>query len=270
MAKELTDILKAAAQVRDETASQQNTATRVGGVLTDLAQFVGEAVFAAGMTAKTTAAGVSLLIKYYDADGQPYTNARIILRELTTSPLTSAIFVCLFCFSISTLPLPRYVTPRAARLLRQNNQKKYIVMINYQVIPRRHLQSGKKYYYAQIAKVQPFGIDAIIEVISVRTTIASADVKAVLDALQNVTLRLVSEGQSLRLGDLGSFRPTLTSKGKDEPEQVKASDIKSVRVRFTRGAWLSKNLVPAYCQFRRTDANGYATASTPVETVGEA
>ena len=143
-------------------------------------------------------------------------------------------------------------------------------MINYQVIPRRHLQSGKKYYYAQIAKVQPFGIDAIIEVISVRTTLASADVKAVLDALQNVTLRLVSEGQSLRLGDLGSFRPTLTSKGKDEPEQVKTSDIKNVRVRFTKGAWLSKNLVPAYCQFRRTDANGYATTSAPVETVGEA
>ena len=73
MAKELTDIIKAAAVVRDETAAEQNTATRVGGVLTDLAQFVGEAVFAAGMTAKTSAAGVSLLIKYYDADGQPYT-----------------------------------------------------------------------------------------------------------------------------------------------------------------------------------------------------
>ena len=71
MAKELTDILKAAAEVRDETAMQQNTATRVGGVLTDLVQFVGEAVFAAGMTAKTSAEGVSLLIKYYDADGQP-------------------------------------------------------------------------------------------------------------------------------------------------------------------------------------------------------
>ena len=45
-----------------------HTATRVGGVLTDLANFVGEAVFAAGMTAKTNTAGVSLLIKYYDAD----------------------------------------------------------------------------------------------------------------------------------------------------------------------------------------------------------
>lgn len=74
MAKELTDILKAAAEVWDETAMQKNTATRVGGVLTDLAQFVGEAVFSAGMTAKTSAAGVSLLIKYHNAEGQTYIN----------------------------------------------------------------------------------------------------------------------------------------------------------------------------------------------------
>ena len=67
MAKELTDIIKAAAVVRDETAMQQNTATRVGGVLTDLAQFVGEAVFAAGMTAKTSAAGVSVCQRRYTA-----------------------------------------------------------------------------------------------------------------------------------------------------------------------------------------------------------
>ena len=35
MAKELTDIIKAAADVRDETVMQKNTATRVGGVLTE-------------------------------------------------------------------------------------------------------------------------------------------------------------------------------------------------------------------------------------------
>ena len=74
MAKELTDILKAAAEVRDETAMQKNTATRVGGVLTDLAQFVGEAVFAAGMATKTSATGVSLLIKYHNTEGQTYIN----------------------------------------------------------------------------------------------------------------------------------------------------------------------------------------------------
>lgn len=67
MAKELTDIIKAAAEVRDETAMQKNTATRVGGVLTDLAQLVGEAVFAAGMTAKNSAAGVSVCQRRYTA-----------------------------------------------------------------------------------------------------------------------------------------------------------------------------------------------------------
>ena len=118
-------------------------------------------------------------------------------------------------------------------------------MINYQVIPRRHLQSGKKYYYAQIAKVQPFGIDAIIEVISVRTTIASADVKAVLDALQNVTLRLVSEGQSLRLGDLGSFRPTLSSTRSDTEAGVSAKNIKRVNVIYTPSGSLRSALKSA-------------------------
>ena len=73
MAKELTDILKAAAEVRDETAMQQNIVFFFGVVLTYLAQFVGEAVFAVGMTFKSSAAVVSLLIKYYDAYGQLYT-----------------------------------------------------------------------------------------------------------------------------------------------------------------------------------------------------
>ena len=34
---------------------------------------MGEAVFAVGLATKTSDTGVSLLIKYYDADGLPYT-----------------------------------------------------------------------------------------------------------------------------------------------------------------------------------------------------
>ncbi len=74
MAKELTDILKAAAVVRDETAAEQNTASRVGTVLADLANFVGEALFAAGLSVKSNSTGVSLLIKYHNAEGQAYIN----------------------------------------------------------------------------------------------------------------------------------------------------------------------------------------------------
>lgn len=129
-------------------------------------------------------------------------------------------------------------------------------MINYIVKPKRNLQTGTLKYYAQIAKVVPLTLNSVIEIISLRTTIASADVKAVLDSLQSVTLRMVKEGHSVRLGDLGSFRPTLTSKPADSPDMVTTDKIKSVRVRFTKGTWLQQNMLPIYCQFRRTDVNG--------------
>ena len=143
-------------------------------------------------------------------------------------------------------------------------------MIQFIIRSLKNPHTGELKLYPQIAPTTPVLRHELINEIEKSTVLASADIKACLDALEQKIVDHLVQGQTVRLGDLGSFRPTLTSKGKDEPEQVKASDIKSVRVRFTRGAWLSKNLVPAYCQFRRTDANGFAAASTPVETVGEA
>lgn len=42
MAKELIDILTRAAEVRDETGASENTASKVGSILTDLIDFIGE------------------------------------------------------------------------------------------------------------------------------------------------------------------------------------------------------------------------------------
>lgn len=42
MAKELTDILTRAAEVCDETGAGENTASKVGSILTDLIDFIGE------------------------------------------------------------------------------------------------------------------------------------------------------------------------------------------------------------------------------------
>ena len=73
MAKEFTDILKAAAVVRDENVADEYRNPR--GWRTDWSRPIrGRAVFSAGMTAKTSATGVSLLIKYHNAEGQTYIN----------------------------------------------------------------------------------------------------------------------------------------------------------------------------------------------------
>lgn len=138
-------------------------------------------------------------------------------------------------------------------------------MIDYYVAARRHFQSGKMYYYAQMAKVQPMNLETIAEIISLRTTVASADVKGVLDSMSKAILFMLKDGHSVRLGDLGSFRLTLASQGHDAEADVKASSIKAARMRFTKGSWLRRNLQPAYCTFRLTDVNGNPVSKTEAE-----
>lgn len=57
----------------------------------------------------------------------------------------------------------------------------------------------------------------------------------------------LSDGHSVRLGDLGSFRPTLCSMSHATPEEVSASSVKHVRpaLRPTRAWWPLCAPVPA-------------------------
>ena len=70
MAKELTDILEAAAVVRDETAAQQNTAERVGGILCDLTAFLQNKTAITGLDVRTDMNGVSIRVRAQQGDGQ--------------------------------------------------------------------------------------------------------------------------------------------------------------------------------------------------------
>jgi len=57
------------------------------------------------------------------------------------------------------------------------------------------------------------------------------------------------DSKSFRLGDLGSFRPTIeANKGCEKAEDVDASCIKAVHVRFTPSAYMERKL--------KTDAEG--------------
>lgn len=54
MAKELSDIITRAAEVRDATLSAENTAERVGGVLCDLLEYLKEAYTQSGTNQTAT------------------------------------------------------------------------------------------------------------------------------------------------------------------------------------------------------------------------
>lgn len=66
-------------------------------------------------------------------------------------------------------------------------------------------------------------------------TVRGADVRAVLYALLDVSIDNLSNGTFIRLGDLGSLRPGLSSEGRKTGEEENANAVKNASVLFTPG-----------------------------------
>ena len=88
-------------------------------------------------------------------------------------------------------------------------------MIKYIIQAKKNPQKKdeKKKFYPQIAPSTPVTLPQIVKRIEKRSTVSSADVKAVLDALQTEVIDALESGNTVRLGDLGSFRLTIKSEG---------------------------------------------------------
>ncbi len=100
-------------------------------------------------------------------------------------------------------------------------------------------------YYPQMAPTTPLSLEQIIRRVEKRSTVSSADVKAVLDALQYEVMEALASGSTVRLGDLGSFRLTMKSEGAAtaaEAKQKGAQLIKRVNVQFTKSTTMRDTL----------------------------
>lgn len=108
--------------------------------------------------------------------------------------------------------------------------------------PKQMKVDGKWYPVAVITD-RPAEIDEVSEQIAESSTVAKADVVAVLSALPSVMSRLMNAGRSVHLQDLGFFRYTIAAKkgGKDTAEEVTADDIAHARIRFMPESTLGSN-----------------------------
>ena len=98
-------------------------------------------------------------------------------------------------------------------------------------------------YYAQAAPATPITLEEIVELIEKRCTVASPDIKAVLDALEFELIHALQNGYSVRLGDVGSFHITISSNGAATEEDAKkagAKLIKKVMVQFVKSAAMGR------------------------------
>ena len=84
-------------------------------------------------------------------------------------------------------------------------------------------------YYLQIAPSTPLTLTQIVKRIEKRSTVSSPDVKAVLDALQSEVIYALESGNTVRLGDLGSFRLTLQSEGVGTATDAKKMGVQLIK-----------------------------------------
>ena len=122
-------------------------------------------------------------------------------------------------------------------------------MIHYKIQEKKSPRTGTSKYYVQIAPTVPVTRSAIISQIEKITSLSSSDVKACLDALEYCITEAMKEGKSVRLGDLGSFRPTISSFGTTERNKANSTLVRAVRVRFTMSGQMGLDLQPERLEF---------------------
>jgi predicted histone-like DNA-binding protein len=105
-------------------------------------------------------------------------------------------------------------------------------MIKYNVIPRKNPINKVVKYYAQMAPVNPITLNEVAEAIASNCTVTLHDCKAVLSALQEQIALNLRNGNSVRLGDLGSFHAIIKCRGASTIEDFSAGNINGLKVSF--------------------------------------
>ena len=75
----------------------------------------------------------------------------------------------------------------------------------------------------------------VAELIADETTLSPSEALMSIRQLRKVIQRLMADGHSVKLGDWGTFSPSLNSRGKDKKEDLKATDINCVNINFQPG-----------------------------------
>ena len=128
--------------------------------------------------------------------------------------------------------------------------------IKYVLKLKKDPMKGTLKTYAQIAAVDYVDIDDVTKYLVDLSSLSEGEVASVLVLLQKYIIDVLASGRSVRLGDLGSFRPTLTSYGVEAGEEfVPEALIKKVNVRFTQSGKMLQMLDKRNVKFRLVEPN---------------
>ena len=105
-------------------------------------------------------------------------------------------------------------------------------MLYYLVSRRNPLKREEIKWYAQPVRVRPIELQTLAIDIESRTTLSRADVKGLLDAVEHELIAQLAAGNRVALGDLGSFKLKIRSRGEKEKKKFTPKNILGTRVLF--------------------------------------
>lgn len=134
-------------------------------------------------------------------------------------------------------------------------------MIQFKVKKLKSPKTGTLFYFPSIVQSGTLTLSEVASRIAKRSTMHTADIKAVLSALEQTVGDALTSGHTVRLGDLGSFRLTCNaSNGADAPELVTTKQVRKFSVRFTPSGAMQQKLG---CADARTRSVTFSKIATP-------
>ncbi len=105
----------------------------------------------------------------------------------------------------------------------------------------RDVTAARKFYAVAVSK-DKVDLRTLSTEISKISTVSSIDTMAVLESLIQVIPEYLLEGRTIKLGEFGTFRLTISSDGADTAESFTSSMIKKVKLNFRPGKLISDAL----------------------------
>ena len=103
--------------------------------------------------------------------------------------------------------------------------------IRYRIQPKKSPRDHSVKYYG-VQHVRQMNANQFVENIVQTNTVTRADVLAVLASIKQELVNCFRNGNSVTLGEIGTFRITMKTKGALTRDKFTNSNIKSLHVRF--------------------------------------
>jgi predicted histone-like DNA-binding protein len=122
--------------------------------------------------------------------------------------------------------------------------KEHIMSVKYTVVAKANPQDREAppKYYPSIKSKSKVTLTQIMEQVSAISTVSSVDIAAAVEALLNVIPNELAKGNTVQLGDFGSFSLRIQSTGADAEGDVTARNITKVLTTFRPGKRFKKVL----------------------------